>query len=311
MKLGLLFSSVVSGEVFHWSEHKHHLCGNEFEECIIPAGDEVILDANMDVGQLTVNGKFTWNTAIPNLTLNSSAILVNDGGTFECGTPNNPMNHQANIFIKSPISGWNPWDQNATGVGYNEEYGSRFFVGTAGSTIYLHGRELKSYALHVGLSYGGRTTIPLNYPNEILGWQVGDEIAIATNNRDDSSRHVITEINEAQITFQPGLPSHRPSQAFNYGGDRWVDKHAEVINLTRTIRIYGHDAEMTLNGFHMGTFGWEENKQSIFDVRYVRVQNCGQNNLVGRHCFNFSLKKTCPFCHLKGLYYLYGIRYIW
>lgn len=304
MKLGLLFSSVVSGEVFHWSEHKHHLCGNEFEECIIPAGDEVILDANMDVGQLTVNGKFTWNTAIPNLTLNSSAILVNDGGTFECGTPNNPMNHQANIFIKSPISGWNPWDETATGVGYHEEFGSRFFVGTAGSTIYLHGRELKqTWALHVGFSGEGATEIPLNYPNQELGWQVGDEIAIATNNRDDSSRHIITAIDGAKITIEPGLPSARPSQAFNYGtadNPRWISKNAEVINLTRTIRIYGHDAEMTLNGFHTGTFGWEENKESIFDVRYVRVQNCGQNNIVGRHCFNFSLKKDCRKCRLEG-----------
>ena len=89
MKLGLLFSSVVSGEVFHWSDHKH-LCGNEFEECVIPAGDEIVLDSNMNVGQLTVNGKLTWDTTVPGLTLNSSAILVNDGGIFECGTPDDP-----------------------------------------------------------------------------------------------------------------------------------------------------------------------------------------------------------------------------
>ena len=75
---------------------------------------------------------------------------------------------------------------------------------------------------------------------------------------------------------------------------------AEVTNLQRSVKIFGPDEEMALNGFHFGTFGWEENKVSNYDVRYARVQNCGQNNIMGRYCFHFHLKKKCPECYLKG-----------
>ena len=111
-------------------------------ECTIPAGDEWILDANMDLGQLTINGKLTWDTSSDGLRLTTSAILVNDGATFECGTEEQPMNNQAEIYIKYPREDWDPNDSGQTGVGYSESFGSRFFVGTAGSNIYIHGRSL-------------------------------------------------------------------------------------------------------------------------------------------------------------------------
>ena len=54
------------------------------------------------------------------------------------------------------------------------------------------------------------------------------------------------------------------------------------------------------NGFHFGTFHADESNDSIFNVRYTRVQNCGQNNVMGRYCFHFHLKKKCPSCTVVG-----------
>ena len=298
MKYGLLFSSVVSGKIVYWSDNPGR-CASD-AECIVPAGDEYVLDADMNVGQLTVNGKLKWDTTKSGLTLNTSAILINDGGTFECGTAENPMNLEANIFIKYPRPDWNPHDASQTGIGYSDDFGSRFFVGKAGSDIYLHGRQLeRTWTLLASDAYKDNTHVTLKHNPIDIGWQIGDEIAISTTKRSDSSRHKITNIDGSNITFQPALENDRHGGVQDYFGVE-VEKAAEVINLTRNIRIYGPDDEMTLNGFHFGTFGWEENKTSNFDVRYIRVENCGQNNIMGRYCFHFHLKKKCPECNLKG-----------
>ena len=50
----------------------------------------------------------------------------------------------------------------------------------------------------------------------------------------------------------------------------------------------------------MGTFGDDDHDASIYDVRYVRVQNCGQRDVMGRYCFHFHLKRQCPRCYVKG-----------
>ena len=50
----------------------------------------------------------------------------------------------------------------------------------------------------------------------------------------------------------------------------------------------------------MGTFFDDDHDASIYDVRYVRVQNCGQRDVLGRYCFHFHLKRQCSRCYLRG-----------
>ena len=209
------------------------------------------------------------------------------------------MLNSAEIYIKYPRDDWNPHATDQTGVGYSDDFGSRFFVGTAGSNIYIHGKEKRTWTLLSQDAVEGDNQVELKHNPIESGWSVGDEIAIATTWRKDSSRHTITEISDNTITFDPALDHDRHGGIKDYFGVD-VEKAAEVINLERNIKIYGPDDEMTLNGFHFGTFGWEENKVSNYDVRYARVQNCGQNDIMGRYCFHFHLKKKCPECYLKG-----------
>ena len=86
-----------------------------------------------------------------------------------------------------------------------------------------------------------------------------------------------------------------------------LEMAAEVVNLERNILIHGPDEDFTnvdsatfRQGFHFGTFGADASDDSVYDVRFARVQNCGQNNVMGRYCFHFHLKKQCPQCYLKG-----------
>ena len=65
-------------------------------------------------------------------------MLVEQGGEFALGSENNPMNKDATMYIKKPFN-WNPFAE-VTGLGYHTDFGSRFFVGNAGSIIRMHGR---------------------------------------------------------------------------------------------------------------------------------------------------------------------------
>ena len=80
-----------------------------------------------------------------------------------------------------------------------------------------------------------------------MGWQVGDDIGIATTTRSDSPRHTIVAINGATVTID------RPLETDHWGGFRNVEGYAlemaaEVINLQRSVLITGDD-EGTLSLF--------------------------------------------------------------
>ena len=82
---------------------------------------------------------------------------------------------------------------------------------------------------------------------------------------------------------------------------------AEVINLQRSVLITGDDPDFNtpnsgsfLVGFHTGTFHVGTPNDSIYDIRYTRLENCGQKNILGRYCLHFHMKSNCSNCYVKG-----------
>jgi len=70
----------------------------------------------MDVGTLTIYGTLTWNIGRRDLEIRALYILVENGGTFEIGSEENPMELNAQIYIKTPSGDWDPrksegWDR--------------------------------------------------------------------------------------------------------------------------------------------------------------------------------------------------------
>ena len=150
--------------------------------------------------------------------------------------------------------------------------------------------------------------IELHLKDDISDWNIGDEVGIATTRRGDSTRHRITAIHGQVITIDPALQADHWGGFRDLAGGYRLEMAAEVVNLERNIIIRGPDEETFNNqdhaqfrsGFHFGTFNADESNDSIFNVRYTRVQNCGQNNVMGRYCFHFHLKKKCPSCTVVG-----------
>ena len=79
-----------------------------------------------------------------------------------------------------------------------------------------------------------------------------------------------------------------------------LEMAAEVVNLDRSIVITGDSDKFAQSsqGIHTGTFGKSE-EESVFDVRYAKVEHCGQRDVLGRYCFHFHLAGKCEKCILK------------
>eukprot|EP00928_Gymnodinium_smaydae_P064952 TRINITY_DN4816_c0_g2_i1.p1 TRINITY_DN4816_c0_g2~~TRINITY_DN4816_c0_g2_i1.p1 ORF type:complete len:1122 (-),score=90.09 TRINITY_DN4816_c0_g2_i1:315-3596(-) len=73
---------------------------------------------------------------------------------------------------------------------------------------------------------------------------------------------------------------------------------AEVVNLERSVLITGDhdDFESSMEGLHtmQGLHG------GVMDVRYARVEYCGQRDILGRYCLHFHHAGDCPKCVFKG-----------
>ena len=58
-----------------------------------------MLDVDMKVYTLTVEGTLQWDTSKDNVKLSAKYVLVERYGRFELGTESNPMNLKATIYI--------------------------------------------------------------------------------------------------------------------------------------------------------------------------------------------------------------------
>ena len=94
--------------------------------CLIPGNELWVIDSDMDVGTLEIDGFLQWDKNVDGVTLSSNFILVNSYGQFQMITDN-----KAEIFIKKPRSDWHPIHGDQSGFGYHADFGSRFFVGDA------------------------------------------------------------------------------------------------------------------------------------------------------------------------------------
>jgi len=72
---------------------------------------------------------------------------------------------------------------------------------------------------------------------------------------------------------------------------------AEVVNLERSIVITGDSDtfQETQQGIHTCMFG-----EGAMDIRYARIENCGQHNTGGRYCMHFHGGGHCPNCVFQG-----------
>jgi len=128
----------------------------------IPAGQRVVLDTDIDVSGLQINGELIC--AERNLNVRARWIMVH--GLLQCGTEFNPYQQRLDIEL--------------VGNDPNEmimDMGTKFIGAMGGGVISLHGQERTSWLMLDGTINSGDDSLSVEYPPS---WRAGDLIVVTS-----------------------------------------------------------------------------------------------------------------------------------
>ncbi|TIX49718.1 transmembrane domain-containing protein [Alteraurantiacibacter aquimixticola] len=238
------------------------------------AGDAVEITRDMDVvldvdapglRSLTIQGSLTFSDE-RDISLESEWIYV-PGGSLTIGTADKPHSSKATITLTDNVTGE---DINTMG-----DRGIMLMRGT----LNLHGTRDHTWSKLSATAERGATSIQLL---DASGWQVGDEIVLASTdfNPRQAERRTITEVNGNTVTID------QPLQHMHFGEITFgVDERGEVANLTRNIVIQAsEDAEETYFGGHIMAMAG-----SKAYVDGVELNRMGQHLVLARYPMHFHI----------------------
>ena len=245
----------------------------------IPAGLNVKIDTNANLGHVRVEGKLLCPTS-GRYTLTTDGILViGQNAAFECGTQASPYQGELQLVFKN--------NRDLNGMG------AKAFVAMSGGTLSLHGKPGKGgFQYLVTTAVAGSRSIKVENAS---GWQVGDTLVIASSNfnPEHAEKRIISAIasDNKTITLNQAL-SHQhwgSLQQYNNGkGKSWtLDERAEVVNLSRNIKLMSADdayiRQSAPLGAHMMVMG-TGSQAYIDNVEFYRM---GQAAKMGRYPFHW------------------------
>jgi len=241
------------------------------------------MDESLEVETLTIYGTLRWDQTKANLELRANYVLVEDGGHLVLGTVKSPMNRPATVYITD-------------GPHSHPNLGRRFLGGMG--RIEIHGRRMgRTWTLLSQTALPDEKVLYLKHDPRDMGWQVGDRIGLATTSRGESTVHRILAIAHHQLTVDEPV-KHQHWGGFKEIGGKRFELAAEVVNLERSVLITGdhQNIEASNEGLHTIQAGGS----GYMDMRYTRVERCGQRPVMGRYCLHFHLMKKCSRCVFQG-----------
>ena len=270
----------------------------------VPAGTTAFVDSNIDVSTLTVQGTLRCGGSTDNFELKAKTIIVN--GTFTCGDQINAYAGKLTISLKA-----NAAIQPRTGVelaGAAAVPGAinyRALIVNGNGKLILHGMNPGPYARLIATVSSGNSIMV----SPTTGWKVGDEIAIAPTSYEatEAETFKIAAINGSAIQLSGNLQfKHWGASVDSYLTQRGVvelDQRAEVINLSRNIKIQADDPANQLKFF-------EENFQlgghvmvmngGFAQVDGVEFYKMGQAGMMARYPFHWHFVGNAPGQYIKN-----------
>lgn len=250
----------------------------------IQPGDQIIIDQNVDVKNITVKGEL-YVQQDKNIHVQANWILVDgQNALFEWGNSNSPYAMQGLITLKHDLT-------DTKGC-----CGTKFFSAVNGGTVRFFGAQKLSWTQLNGTVNPGATQLTLADP---VDWLPGDEIVIASTDYDphQAETRFIQSVNGNTVTLTQGLSHKHYGQVHNYdNGNESLDMRAEVGLLTRHIKIQG-DGQSTNNGFG-GHCMWHQGTFVTFDG--VELYHMGQKSELGRYPFHWHLAGNVPGQHIQN-----------
>ena len=281
----------VDGNYVSWDTYSASRvgCTTINGDCLIEAGDAVLIDSNVDVGSLTVQGKLLWGTQ-EDVKLSAGYVVAESMGEIIIGTPTSPAPRGTTIYIKNN--------------GKSHEHLEARSFGNHGhhSKLDVYGKPLsETWSLLVETAYEGQDMIQVDGRMEDAGWLNGDIVVVAPMSGRNFHSGPFKE--QAAERFRIASMEQTRDRTKIWLDERLSASHigrpdkrlqAEVMNLSRSVTITGDDF---VSGVGLHTIGFHTSHHKI---SYTRVEKCGQLGRPGRYCLHFHHSMDCPGCLFKG-----------
>lgn len=259
------------------------------EDIVIPAGITVTLDANVECGEILVNGRFEIERADRVLTCDS-LIVMGASAEFEAGTNANRFVHRFILTLKG--------DKTETfAMG-----GARALMAMGGGTIRIHGEDRVEWT-HLGANVAaGANSITMS---EAVDWRAGDQILICSSRLswNEAEKKTIASVSPdgLTVTLTNNLAYLHAGVTKTYTRaspfKEWTaDLRAEVGLLSRNITIRGADDSVTPGdpnqffGAHIMIHGpMSGNPSGEGYIKGVELHRVGQKSVLGRYPFHWHL----------------------
>lgn len=249
------------------------------DDVTIPAAISVALSGEMSARSVIVAGVLSPQSLTTDFSLTTKGVMVQDGGLLQIGSETNAYTGTGLITL----TGTNPTETLITG----SIMGSKLIGVMSGGRLELHGIEKKSWTQINATANVGATSLTLK---EIVNWEVGDDIVIASSDFDSrqAEKRTITAINGLVLTLNAPLVYMHwgTEQVYNNGTrDIVLDERAEVGLLTHNLKIQGDNTSET-NGFggHIMSM-----PNSISKASNIELYKMGQKSQVGRYPWHWHL----------------------
>lgn len=238
----------------------------------IPAGKNILLDTNPPaLGGLYIDGALQFDSD-RDVELQSEWLMIH--GRLQIGSSTVPFPKKATITLVDNVP-----NQNVMGMGDK-------VIAVMGGAIEAIGQGRTSWSrLAAPVKAGDSSITLLDTP---VGWQVGDEIVIASTDYAPSQteKMQIISITDKTIGLSAQLKySHWSSASFHGPTNMMLSTRAEVGMLNRNVVIQG-DANSVTAGFGGQLMIMGTGQARINNVRFF---NMGQKGLLKRYPIHFHL----------------------
>ena len=206
---------------------------------VIPADRTVVLDQNVELGSLVINGALVF--ADKDLSLSATSILVR--GRLTVGTAASPYTRRGTITLTGASTGPSP-----------AGFGNKFLGVDGNGVLDIHGEVNRTpwTQLAATANVGSSQITVLN----AQGWRVGDKIAVAPSDFEprEHEQRLITAISGTTLTLDKPLAYRHWGEVEQHAG-QVLDMRAEVALLSRNIVLTSDAAAYPAYGGHIMAMG--------------------------------------------------------
>jgi len=254
-------------------------------QVVIPADLEVTLDVDPPpLASLSIEG--TLRLARRDTALTADWIMVH--GRFEIGSAAQPFAERATITLTGSDTNQNI---KCSGLGM----GAKFINVMSGGELAIHGASATSWSRLAADAPPGSRQVTVTAAD---GWEVGDQIVIASRTTDPDQAEVrtLTAVNGTVLALEAPLRFPHDGQVQTHDG-RTVDLRAEVGRLTRRIVIQGDKGSAAAGNFGGHVMVMATGSAHVEGVEFRRM---GQFDRLGRYPFHWHLVGEAPGQYIRN-----------